>query len=380
MEGEDDLGQLPRPLTFTAPTSTTTSSTTSSPDSITTTSTSDAVARVSNAFMGLSNIGIRPPRVFDNKKENDFRSWVMRLERFMALANIPADRYTSILLLHLGSEPFATSRYLGLKDDLDYKEARTRLIQHYSPQEEPVELRSRFQMRMQEGNESLENYARELRVLAARAFPKATADMLDTLMVQQFVLGIRDVETKTRLILKKCTTLQEALNAARLSEIADKTGRSKRIGGILAVGETATSQWTGPRANYSSHRGPGRGIQNKQNNWNQPSRSSTMSKPGYQQTGTNQYSPRGRGMGAFRRRDGQQTQFVGVCFRCNRPGHIARFCTWNQNSNSCHVNAVQQNETSQGAEQWENEQSPTSSHDSSRSQQAFNQGMVLLLL
>ena len=94
-------------------------------------------------------MGVRAPRLFDNKKENDFRSWVMRLERFMALANIPTERSSSILLLHLGSEPFSTARYLGLTDQLDYKEARKRLMHHYSPQEEPVELRSRFQMRMQ---------------------------------------------------------------------------------------------------------------------------------------------------------------------------------------------------------------------------------------
>ena len=106
----------------------------------------------------------------------------------MALASFPADRYTSILLLPLGSEPFETSRYLGLTDTLDDKEARTRLLQHYAPQEEPVELRARFQMRMQEPSESLENDARDLRILAARPFPKATPDMLDTLMLQQFVL------------------------------------------------------------------------------------------------------------------------------------------------------------------------------------------------
>ena len=147
------------------------------------------------ALQALASIGLRPPRQFDNKKENDFRSWVKRLERFMALANLPVDRFTSMLLMHLGSEPFTTARCLGIMDSTVYKDARTRLIQHDSPQEEPVELRSRFQLRMQEANEPLENFSRDLRVLAARAFPKATQEMLDVLMVHQFVQGLRDGET-----------------------------------------------------------------------------------------------------------------------------------------------------------------------------------------
>ena len=148
-------------------------------------------------MQALTSIGLRPPRVFDNKTETDFRSWVQRFERFLSLANFPRDRYSSMLLMQLGSEPFTTARCLGILDATDYLEARKRLIQHYSPDEEPVELRSRFQLRVQDSSETLENFARDLRVLAARAFPHASQEMLDVLMVQQFVHGLRDNETKT---------------------------------------------------------------------------------------------------------------------------------------------------------------------------------------
>ena len=122
MGDEEDLSHLPPPLfsssiaTSAATTSTSTVAGTSTSSTGTSGSTgvgpSDSTAPSSSttagtialsaqAFVALSNIGVRAPRIFDNKKETDFRSWVMRLERFMALANIPADRYTSILLLDL---------------------------------------------------------------------------------------------------------------------------------------------------------------------------------------------------------------------------------------------------------------------------------------
>ena len=169
----------------------------------------------------------------------------MRFERFMALTNIQADRYTSVLLLHLGSEPFSTARYLGVVDITEYKEARKRLMHHYSPPEEPVELRSRFQCRIQADEESIENFARDIRILAARAFPKAPQDMRETLMVQQFIDGLRDGETKKRLILKKCDMLQDALNAARLSEIANKAVLEQRTASIFSVDDEAPKQHGG---------------------------------------------------------------------------------------------------------------------------------------
>ena len=138
----------------------------------------------------LTGMGIRPPRLFDNKKESDFRGWVRRLERYFAIVNLPENQRTSLLLLNLATEASSTARYLKIDDDTPFADAKRRLTQHYSPQEEPQELRSRFQVRLQESGETIEDFAKDLRVLAARAFPDSSDDMLNVLLVQQFVHGL----------------------------------------------------------------------------------------------------------------------------------------------------------------------------------------------
>ena len=192
-------------------------------------------------------MGIRPPRLFDNKKENDFRGWVRRLERYFALVNLPGNQQTSLLLLNLATEASSTARYLKIDDDTTFAEAKRRLIQHYSPQEEPLELRSRFQVPMQESGETIEDFAKDIRVLAARAFPDSNDDMLNVLLVQQFVHGLHDPVKKERLILKRCKDLQEALNCARLSEVANKAVRGSKGASIFKVDE-ATAAAPTPQA------------------------------------------------------------------------------------------------------------------------------------
>ena len=112
-------------------------------------------------------------------------------------------------------------------------------MEQYNPPNEPIQLRGEFQVRKQESGESLDNFARSLRVLAARAFPDANQEILDILLVQQFTSGLRDAEMRSRLIMKRCETLQVALGAARLIEIAEREVKSKRSANILEVSAEA---------------------------------------------------------------------------------------------------------------------------------------------
>ena len=60
-------------------------------------------------------------------------------------------------------------------------------------------------------------------------------------MVSQFVSGRRDQETKARLILRRCQNLEESVNGARLSEIANKATKGSRSAGVFAVGNTRST-------------------------------------------------------------------------------------------------------------------------------------------
>ena len=126
---------------------------------------------------------VKPPRIFDNKKESNFKQWADRMETYFALVGMPIESRTAILMLNLSSEICHTARCLGVTSGMQYEEAAKRLAAHFSPVETVEEARAQFQVRTQEQGEAVESFARDLRVLAAEAFPNAEEAMLQTLMV-----------------------------------------------------------------------------------------------------------------------------------------------------------------------------------------------------
>ena len=119
----------------------------------------------------VNSILSKAPRVFDNIKEKDFRAWSQRFVLHLQCSTLPEEAYTLALLNNLGSEPMQTATYLQISATTPFKDAMKRLMRHYSPRETLEELRSRFQYRRQEPNESIEDFARDLRIFSARAFP-----------------------------------------------------------------------------------------------------------------------------------------------------------------------------------------------------------------
>ena len=232
---------------------------------------------------------------------------------------MPAVNRTAVLLLNLGSEIAYTAKCLGVDSTIAYDEACRRLVEHFSPVETPEELRGQFQLRRQEPEESIERYSRELRVLAAKAFPNAEEEMLQTLMVTQFVNGIRDPDTRARLILRRCKDLHEAVSAARLSEVANRTVRSSKPTAVFAVGDARR---------YPSYR-----QQNPRPQWQQfNNQSQRQFGPIGQRFGPPQYfNQNQRPYGGWPPsssfpRAAQTFPFKGTCFNCQKVGHRAREC------------------------------------------------------
>ena len=164
------------------------------------------------------NLVIRQPQLFDNKKDKDFLNWVIKLQRYFSVIQLRREAWTATLLLYLGTDPGATARYFGFNDGAPWDEARRKLVAHFFPKEIPDEMRARFTYRKQNKGESLEVFAGDLRVAAARAFPSVPENILQLLLVQHFISGLRESLTMERRILKRCATLQEVISVARLSE------------------------------------------------------------------------------------------------------------------------------------------------------------------
>ena len=133
----------------------------------TTTSTSMATLRAPTAALN----SIKPPHIFDNKKEGNFEHWATRLEQYLSIIGMPLEGWTGIMLLNLSSEVAHTAKCLGVISTTTYAEGRKKLMEYFAPGETIEELRGRFQTRVQEPEETFQAFAKDLRILAARAFP-----------------------------------------------------------------------------------------------------------------------------------------------------------------------------------------------------------------
>ena len=145
------------------------------------------------------------------------------------------DRCTAALLLQLDPDALEIARYLGITPATGYKEAVGKLKDHYALTETPEELREKFTQKVKESNESLEDFAGEVRVLASRAFKGIENTILETLMLKQIVDGLRNSNTRERLIVKRPATLTEAVHFARLSEMATRVARGNKTGAPVAA-------------------------------------------------------------------------------------------------------------------------------------------------
>ena len=65
----------------------------------------------------------------------------------------------------------------------------------------------------------------KLRVHSSKAYPTMDKDVLEEMAKQQFILGVRNYITRERLIVKRPEKLKDAIELARLSEVAGKIAR-----------------------------------------------------------------------------------------------------------------------------------------------------------
>ena len=182
-----------------------------------------------------SKIGVCPPRPFNPKKDKNFDKWLSRIEYHFALMGLSEDRCTAALLLQQDLDAREIAKYLGMSPTAPYNEAVTKLKDHYALTETPEELREKFTQNLQDTNKTIEDFAREIRVLASSAFNCVQTAILETLIIKQFVDGIRNANTRERLIVKRPATLTEAIHFAHLSEMATKVARSNKTRAPIAA-------------------------------------------------------------------------------------------------------------------------------------------------
>lgn len=125
------------------------------------------------------------------------------------------DDKTGSLLLLLDVECFEVAKHLGIKVSTPFDEAKERLKAYFVITKTPEELREKLDLRRLEARESIESYARDIKLIKHRVYPKGNPELLEHILIKEFTSGLREEQSRERVILKNLKTVTEAAQYAR---------------------------------------------------------------------------------------------------------------------------------------------------------------------
>ena len=271
----------------------------------------------------MRKMGIRAPRPFDPKKDKNFENWLDRTEFHFQVSKCPDDDRTGSLLLLLDVECFEVAKHLGINSRTDFDTAKQKLKDYYAVTETTDELREKLYLRTQEVGESIETFARDIKLLGHRAYPNGDPELLEHILVKQFTSGLRDEKSRERVILKSPASLTEAAQYARFSEAAVRVAHGRPVTQSSTV---SSLNYRGRGSNFDRNKSRGRGDersypQNKFVDFRGQQRGRSRGRGAAVNSGSRTYpdNPRFAQTG----REGQRPI---KCYNCQKLGHIARDC------------------------------------------------------
>ena len=97
----------------------------------------------------------------------------------MSVSKIPDDKRTSSLLLLFDPESFEAARHLGIQDNTDFDTATKKLKAYFAITETPEELKIKLGLRRQEAGETIESFARNIKLIGHRAYTGKNLELLE---------------------------------------------------------------------------------------------------------------------------------------------------------------------------------------------------------
>ncbi|KRZ02829.1 Transposon Ty3-I Gag-Pol polyprotein, partial [Trichinella zimbabwensis] len=146
----------------------------------------------------------------------DASVWLARMEEYLQQNGISRDRWTSVARSFLSDDVYAQVMQWPLTVNAPIADFAKMFAERYSPIESTLDARAKFVFRRQLPGESLNTYADAIMLLGR----KANYD--DTLVRDQFFLGLRNAELKRQLYSSRNEPWQQFLSIAREADFANQ--------------------------------------------------------------------------------------------------------------------------------------------------------------
>lgn len=170
------------------------------------------------------NFTIDPPTGFDFHTPAEWTKWIRRFERFRVASGLISKEekeQVNMLVYTMGekADDIFASFKLSEKKAVEYKAVVEKFTAHFIPKINVIFERSKFNMRVQEEGESVEEYITALHKLAETCdYEKFGVGMQDELIRDRLVIGLLDKKVNQKLQLEDNLTLERAIQVARQCE------------------------------------------------------------------------------------------------------------------------------------------------------------------
>ena len=154
--------------------------------------------------------------------EEDWRSYLERLQYYFAANNVGAEKQRDTLLCCIGRETFGLLKALvapAKLSDKTFKELTETLTAHMAPKPLVIAERFRFHKREQKTDETIRAYAASLQKLAEHC---EFGNALDDTLRDRLVCGMKNEKVQRRLLIKRDLSFAAVVEETEIGEMAEK--------------------------------------------------------------------------------------------------------------------------------------------------------------
>ena len=143
----------------------------------------------------------------------------------MSVSKIRDDKRTSLLLLLFDTDSFEAARHLNIQDNTHFETAKEEIKAYFAIKETPEKLKEKLHLRRQEAGETIELFARDIKLIGHRAYTGTDPELLKDIMIHVFICGLRNKQSRKRVLLKVLKTLTETAQYARFAEAETRVAK-----------------------------------------------------------------------------------------------------------------------------------------------------------